>query len=331
MDKKSTVIGILLIGIAVALMFFNARNAPEQPASVPAPARQSAPATAPAKPVPATAPAAVFSGEKKIWTLENEKIALRLSSFGGGIETAELKGFPRTREDRRPVVFNEGASVPALTLASAPRTLGGKPEAWPMVFSLENDATDAAAKTRTVTLVGSDAQKTVRRVYEISLDAEGKGKADPYFVRSRVEISPAPGADFVPADDLFVSTGMLPPTNGDKANVFLNASWFNGDDYEKIGTSHFVSSGGFLGIGAHAAQPSFSAPAEIGEPPFRWLATTNQYFANILAFPQPDVRALIGEIAVFPEKIVPAPDADNRTDLSVVAYARLRLPALRSL
>lgn len=333
MDKKSTVIGILLIGIAVALMFFNARNAPEQPASAPAPARQSAPATAaaPAKPVPATAPAAVFSGEKKIWTLENEKIALRLSSFGGGIETAELKGFPRTREDRRPVVFNEGASVPALTLASAPRTLGGKPEAWPMVFSLENDATDAAAKTRTVTLVGSDAQKTVRRVYEISLDAEGKGKADPYFVRSRVEISPASGADFVPADDLFVSTGMLPPTNGDKANVFLNASWFNGDDYEKIGTSHFVSSGGFLGIGAHAAQPSFSAPAEIGEPPFCWLATTNQYFANILSFPQPDVRALIGEIAVFPEKLVPAPDADNRTDLSVVAYACLRLPALRSL
>lgn len=29
MDKKSTVIGILLIGLAVGLMFFNAKRAPE--------------------------------------------------------------------------------------------------------------------------------------------------------------------------------------------------------------------------------------------------------------------------------------------------------------
>ncbi len=332
MDKKSTVIGILLIGLAVGLMFFNAKNASEQP--VPAPtATQTqtaslAPVVQPA-PVPAKA-AAIFSGEKKIWTLANGKIALRLSSFGGGIEGIELHDFEKSRNDETAVVLNEGSSVPVLTLASAPATLGGKPEPLPIVYALESDVSDDVAKTRTVTLVGSDAVRTVRRVYTISLDDEGEGASDPYYVRHAVEIVPAAGAASVPAGDLYVSTGMLPPTNGDKANIFLNASWFNGDDYDKIGTSHFVSSSGFLGLGAHSAQPSYIALAD-RESPFRWIATTNQYFANIVAFPQSDVRALIREVAVFPEKIVPEADADNTTELSVVAYARIGLPALRSL
>ena len=255
MDKKSTVIGILLIGLAVGLMFFNAKNASEQPVPAETTVRTAALAPVQPAPVPAKAPGA-FSGEKKIWTLENDRIALRLSSFGGGIESVELKDFEKTREDDSPVVFNDGSSVPALTLASAPATLGGKPEPWAVVFALESDVTDEAAKTRTVTLVGSDAVRTVRRVYALSLDGEGEGAVDPYFVRHSVEIVPAAGVSAVPAGDLYVSTGMLPPTNGDKANVFLNASWYDGDDYDKIGTSHFVSSNGFFGLGSHTAQPS---------------------------------------------------------------------------
>ena len=327
MDKKSTFIGILLIGLAVGLMFFNAKNAP-QPA--PAPAVTAAPAAvAPVAPAPVKS-VPVFSGEKKIFTLENGKIALRLSSFGGGVEAVELKDFPQSQENDAPVVFNDASTVPALTLAGVPATLGGKPEPWGIVFSVESDVTDEAAKTRTLTLVGSDAQKVVRRVYTISLDDEGRGATDPYFVRHNVKIAPVAGADAVPATDLYLSTGMLPPTNGDTANLFLNASWFNGDEYDKIATGHFVASSGFWGLGAHPAHASFVAPAEKGDP-FQWLATTNQYFANILAFPQAEVRPLISELAVFPEKLVPAEDMDNKTDLSVVGFAHLKLPALRSL
>lgn len=334
MDKKNTVIGILLIALAVGLMFFSAKKAPETvPAQRSVPAASGAPASLESASggVPAAVAAdASFLGEKTLWTLENGKIALRLSSFGGGAETVELKDFPQTRDDRSPVVFNAESSVPALTLASAPTAIGGKPEPWPIVFSLESETADAAAKTRTLTLVGSDGKKIVRRIYTVSTDDEGRRGADPYFVRHRVEIVPAAGEAAVPACDLYVSTGALPPTSGDKANVFLNASWFNGDDYDKVRTDAFRASGGFLGIGAHAEQPSFSAPADARNP-FQWAATTNQYFANILAFPQTDVRPLIREIAVFPEKIVPAEGSSNASDLSVVAYAHLRLPALRSL
>lgn len=333
MDKKYTTIGILLIALAVGLMFFNAKNTPAPaPSAVrPVAAQQApvAPALSKSEEPAATAPAA-FQGEKKTFTLSNGKLALKISSFGGGVETAELADFPQTRDDRSPVIFNKDSSVPALTLASAPTTLSGKPEPLPVVFSVESDKTDDAAKTRTLTLVGSDATRTIRRIYTISTDGEGEGAADPYFVRHRVEISPANGAKAVPASDLYVSTGMLPPTSGDRANIFLNASWFNGDDYDKIGISHFVSSSGFLGIGAHTAQASFSAPVEV-DASFRWLATTNQYFANIVAFPQTDVRPLIGEIAVFPEKIVPADGVENDTALSVVAFAHLKLPALSAL
>ena len=58
MDKKSTFIGILLIGLAVGLMFFNAKNAPQPaPAPVATPAASTAiapaqPAAVPAKPAP---------------------------------------------------------------------------------------------------------------------------------------------------------------------------------------------------------------------------------------------------------------------------------------
>lgn len=329
MDKKSTIIGVLLIGAAIALMFFTAQN---EPAPAPQPAMSAVPqAVAPVAPTPVPVKAQpVFAGKKEVWMLENDKIALTLSSFGGGIESVALKDFPQTREDRAPVIFNEESGVPALTLASSPVTLGGQPEPWNIVFALESDQVNETEKTRTLTLVGSDSQKVVRRIYKISLDGEGRGGKDPYFVRHNVEIAPAGEASAVPANDLYLSTGMLPPTTGDKVNIFLNASWYNGDDYEKIGTDHFVSSSGFLGLGAHAAQSVFSAPAEIGDA-FQWVATTNQYFANILAFPQKDVRSLISNIDVYPEKFVPPADAENRTELSVVGYARLKLPALRSL
>lgn len=328
MDKKSTFIGILLIGLAVGLMFFNAKNA-VQPA--PAPAVSAATSVVPAQPAPAPVKApSVFSGEKKVFTLENGKIALRLSSFGGAVESVELKDFPQSKDDKTPVVFNDESTVPALTLAGAPATLSGKPEPWGIVFSVESDVTDTASKTRTLTLVGSDARKTVRRVYTVSLDDEGRGATDPYFVRHTVKLTPVTGTDAVPAGDLYISTGMLPPTNGDTANLFLNASWYNGDEYDKVATGHFIASSGFLGLGAHPAHPSFIAPAEQGEP-FQWIATTNQYFANILAFPQADVRPLISDLAVYPEKIVPPAETDNKTELSVVGYAHLKLPALRSL
>lgn len=332
MDKKSTVIGGILVGLALVLMFFNAKNAP---APAPAPQQPAAvaqqPSVAPAQTAPAPVPVApIYSGKKEIFFLENGKIALRLSSFGGGIESVEMKDFPLSREDRTPVVFNEGSSVPALTLASAPLTLRGKPEPWAVTFTVESVKTDTVAKTRTVTLVGKDAQKIVRRVYTVSLDDEGRGAADPYFVKHRLEITPVTGADFVPANELYLSTGMLPPTSGDMANIFLNASWYNGDDYEKFGSDYFVASSGFLGFGAHPAHPMYMAPAEVGEP-FQWVATTNQYFANILSFPQTDIRPLINAISVFPEKLPVSADAENKHELSVVAYAQLKLPALRSL
>lgn len=347
MDKKYTAIGILMIVLAVGLMFFKAKNAPE-----PAPSTQRVPAATAQAAEPAAerargenVPAAtkhsarkdIFQGEKQIWTLENDKIALNISSFGGGIETAVFKDFPRTKDDREQpkesrenVVFNRESTVPALTLAGAPARLGAKPEPLAVVFSVESDKTDEAAKTRTLTLVGSDEEKTVRRIYTISLDGEGEGASDPYFVHHRVQIVPAEGATAVPASDLYISTGMLPPTSGDRANVFLNASWFDGDDYEKLGTGDFTASQGFLGFGAHAAKSSYAEPAD-RDAPFCWVATTNQYFANIVAFPQKDVRRLISEISVFPEKFVPAADASNDTNLSVVAYARIALPSLRSL
>lgn len=325
MDKKNTIIGVLLIAAAVGLMFWQAGNRPVPPPApaVSVPAQTAAPAVPATAAVPAapgkTAPAA----EEKIFTLENDALKLAVSSRDGGIKTVALKKQPASLNDDSPVIFNEGSGVPALRMASPSGVRGVAPMPFGIDFSVESESEDAAAQTRTLTLLGHKNGLEIRRIYRLSLAMDGEGARDPYLVSHEIKIKRVSGTPA--AFPLVLSTGMLPPTDGDRANIFLNASWYDGDDYEKCSTDVFKESSGFLGLGGHAAAPDFEAPLNRADP-LHFVAVTNQYFASVVGFGE-TTRPIVSRVFVFPQTL---PEADRRNNLTLTAqgYAQLDVPAL---
>ena len=327
MDKKNTLVGVLLIGAAIALMFWNAQK---QPAAQPVPAAPIAAQTANPAPagVPATLPApgarvAEPDAPEQMFALESDFLKLNISSRDGAVKSVVFKKQPSSLTDSAPVVFNADASVPALSLAGAPAVSGNSPLPLGVNFSVEAETANAAEQTRSLILAGTKNGLKFRRIFTVSTDNEGTGARDPYFIGHKIEI--AAGENATSAFPIFVSTGTLPPTEGDRANIFFNASYFNGDDYEKIGADKFSHSSGFFGLGGHDAAREIPVYAS-RENPFGWVAVTNQYFAGILTFP-PAARPSVSQIVAFPEPLKNvAPDAPLKN--GVVAYARLEVPAL---
>lgn len=331
MDKKNTIIGALLIAAAFGLMFWDAHNRAEMtpPAPKPAVAQTQTATSVPAAQMPAVAemPAAQKAPQapEKIFTIESATLKLNVSSRNGAVKTVELKTQPTSLEDSAPVVFNEGSAVPALRLASPSGVRGVSPIPLAVDFVVESETEDAAKKTRTLTLLGKKDGLEIRRIYTLSLDAEGEGLSDPYLVNHDIKIKRVAGTPA--AFPLLVSTGMLPPTEGDRANIFLNASWYNGDDYEKCSPSEFKDSSGFLGLGAHRALPDFEVP--VGhEDPLSFVAVTNQYFASVVGFAANTTRPIASRVFVYPQAL---PKAEQINDLAITtqAYAQLDVPALQ--
>lgn len=324
MDKKNTIIGVLLIAAAVGLMFWQAKNRPEAlPAQAPVPAQIAAPAPVAALPESAQPATAVPAAPEQLFTLENATLKLSVSSRDGGLKTVALKKQPTSLDDASPVLFNEGSSVPALRLASPSGVRGVAPVPFGVEFSVESEREDAAAKTRTLTLLGRKDGLEIRRIYTLSLDEEGEGAADPYLVSHEIKIRRVAGAPA--AFPLLVSTGMLPPTEGDRANIFLNASWYDGDDYEKCSPDVFKDSDGFLGLGARRAAADFEAPLDRADP-LRFVAVTNQYFASVVGFSE-TTRPIVSRVFVFPQPLSESERLNNLT-LTTQGYAQLDVPAL---
>lgn len=329
MDKKSTIIGVLLIAAALGLMFWDANNRAANPPPVPAVTQKTQQAS---KAIPANVPPAATAvpasatqkqAPETVFALENSALKLNISSHDGALKTVELKQQPTSLEDKAPVVFNQGSTVPALQIASPSGVRGVAPIPFGLDFAVESSTEDATAKTRTLTLLAHKDGLEIRRIYTLSQDPEGEGTQDPYFVNHEIKITRVSGNPA--AFPLLVSTGMLPPTEGDRANIFLNASWYNGDDYEKCASDIFKDSSGFLGLGAHRAAPDFEVP--IGrDDPLRFVAVTNQYFASVVGF-SPVAQPIVSRVLVFPQALPPAEQINNIT-LTTQAYAQLDVPAL---
>lgn len=330
MDKKNTIIGALLIAAAIGLMFWDAHRRQEitpPVAQQPIAQTQNTPAVPAAQPKPVAAePAKNAPAEpEKIFTIENAMLKLNISSHNGALKTVELKTQPTSLSDSAPVVFNEGSPVPALRMASPSGIRGVEPIPFDISFSVESETEDPAAQTRTLTLLGKKDGLEIRRIYTLSSDAQGEGLRDPYLVNHDIKIKRISGD--ATAFPLLLSTGMLPPTEGDRANIFLNASWYNGDDYEKCSPNEFKDSSGFLGLGAHRALPDFEATVGRSDP-LSFVAVTNQYFASVIGFAEKTTRPIASRVFVFPQKL-PADEQINGTTLTTQAYAQLDVPALQ--
>ncbi|MCD8283796.1 MAG: membrane protein insertase YidC [Opitutae bacterium] len=330
MDKKNTIIGVTLIVIAIALMFWNSKNSRPQPTTSPT---QSVVENVQVPPPPPAVAAeagstnapeqSALAAPEEVFALTNDVITLHVSSRDGALKTVDLEEHAKSLLDKSPVVFNGGFDVPALSLAAIPQARGLAPTALGIAFEKESCVDDPRGESRTLTLVGRANGFEIRRIYKLSLVKNGTGAQDPHLVDHKIKITRVAGEPA--AFPFLISTGALPPTEGDRANIFLNASWYDGDDYEKCKSDVFKDSSGVFGIGGHSAAADFSVPATMNSP-FRFVAVTNQFFASVVGF-SGETRSVVSRIFVFPQAL-PLAEQIHDVKLTPRAYAQIDVPAL---
>lgn len=315
MDKKNTVIGVLLLVAAMASFYFSARYAPQQPVRPPvtAPATSGsplatnqAPAAGPASSpsdatLTASAPSSLAPAE--FVTLANEFIEVKFTNHGGAIDSIALlkksahldaKGQPSA--DR--YTLNARQAAPALSLADFP----------------------GADRNVAYALVSQTATEVVYRAVSRNLEVTRRYSLarapglDEYQLRHETtfrNLSDAPLALPRAAFNLGTAT----PLSETDTGIYLNVGYYNGDSAEFVRRDELASAG-FLSSGP---PPAFlDKPAAL-----QWAAVKNQFFAMILTPDQPGAGVRVERVKVNP--LLPAED---RSAYGVTAYAQFDLKPL---
>lgn len=331
MDKKNTTIGIVLIFSAIGLFIWNATQQPAPAAQQRARAAQQAPA---APVVPGVSGAAVPSvavqtpvpvenldaAVAKTVVLENDTLRVSLTTRGGGIETVGLLQQADTLEHRKnpsehPYLFNAEGKLAALAL-SLDDVSSGQPVPWLPEFTVAEEIPGERVTLEAKLPNGA----RVIRTYAFS---SGE-KSDPHMLVFRTTFKA--GETALPALNLRMNTGTLPPSIGDSHNQFLGVATYDGDAFHKTGVNLFNASSGFLGMGGNAAAPYVLVPR--GVEPWQWVSVTNQYFAGIVRFDE-ETRARVNSLLVVPA--ISRYDAETRANVveSVTGDIGFTLPALQ--
>ncbi len=314
MDKKNTVIGVLLLVAAMASFYFSARYAPQQPVRPAAPATTSgsplatneAPATGPASsPSDATLTASVSSSlaPAEFVTLANEFIAVKFTNHGGAIDSiallkkaAHLDAKGKMTPER--YTLNASQAAPALSLADFP----------------------GADRGIAYTLVSQTATEVVYRAVTPSLEVTRRyslAKApglDDYQLRHETTFRNLTDAPLALPRAVF-NLGTATPLSEVDTGIYLNVGYFDGEDASFVQRDELASSGFF----SSAPPPThLDKPAAI-----RWASVKNQFFAMILTPDQPGNGVRIERVKVNP--LLPA---DNRSAYGVTAYAQFDLKPL---
>ncbi|HSI08606.1 MAG: YidC/Oxa1 family insertase periplasmic-domain containing protein, partial [Rariglobus sp.] len=302
MDKKNTIIGVLLLLVALASFYFTAPK--PQPAATPATA--TAPAvTADGQPVPATSstapvatlstptvpavPNATFaavasdSAEATLTTLSNDYVELRLTDFGGAIRDVAFKKYNAVQGQPEPFVFNRLHAAPILALDEFP---------------------GLSASTR-YTLVSATATEVVYRAVvenriEVTrryvLRAPGDTTGDPYRIRHETTFrNLTDQTTALPRAAVNLGTANLIDHND--TGQYLNLASYDGEDAHFTDRSA-LQGGGMLsgfGIGNKTDLPSLELTQKTV-----WAGVKNQFFASIYTPEKPGVGVLVRRIELPP-------------------------------
>jgi YidC/Oxa1 family membrane protein insertase len=321
MDKKNTIIGVLLLVVGFASFYFAPR--PQQPATpvtsttseAVAPAVQGqpgTPATTTISAVPTPAPTnALFAAvandnaDATITTLTNDFVELRLTDFGGAIRDVAFKKYGAVQGQPEPFVFNRVHAAPILALDNFP----------------------GLSHSARFTLVSATATEVVyRAVVENNLEitrryvlrAPGDTSGDPYRIHHETTFRNLTDKSFpLPRAALNLGTANLIDRND--TGQYLNLATYNGED------AHFVDrndlkGGGVLsnfGIGNSADLPSLERTEKTV-----WAAVKNQFFASIFTPETPGVGVLVRRI-----ELPPLPGS-TYPSMGLTGAARFELPVL---
>lgn len=316
MDKKNTVIGVLLLVAAFASLYLGNRFAPPAP-----PAPQIAPAQAPmptapnrASPVvqsvgsaPLNTEFAALTGENAaavVSYLENEFIRVEFTNFGGAIGNVAFKKYGLTKDSPLPFVFNQPRVEPMLAITDIPGL--GPDTAYTLV-----SASDSEVVYETV-LEGR--LKVVRR-FSLGFEMEG---SDPYLIRhdTTLQDMSGNGAPQTIAALSLGTTSLISPNGYDQ---FLNIMSWDGEDEVLIKPGE-LEGGGFMAmIGVNDGAPKSSVTKD---GTVVWAAAKNQFFASIYT----------GDTAGFSTTTrrveLPPLEGSSRANKGLNGVVRYTLPAM---
>ena len=261
MDKKNFLLGIICLFVAFSLFVKQEKQIRDQveAAAVPTEVQVAKEAPKPAAQerrlnyhVPTFTPSSLI-------TLENDFVKVHFSKIGGAIHSIELKHYLAEQDGNTSYVFNQGAPLPALTLAwDQHKTIVSPFEITEMtdrIIQFSCDLSDGTKIIRGYRLADSNAQ-------------------NPYEIKHEFRVEQAQ----LLHNHIWVCLGSMPENPGDKYQEFLNFCTFNGKEVNFKRIADFEASNGFLGMGQHEAHDYFT---EHGNIP--WAALKNQFFVSIFS------------------------------------------------
>lgn len=296
MDKKNTVIGVLLLAAAFVAMQFAPKSTPPARPTVPAASSSTTTADAsgtatPSAPTatPATAPATtVFAAIAKeasgatVTKLSNDYIEVRFTDFGGAIRDVALKKYLAVQGRAGPFIFNELHADPMLAFVDLPGL--GRETAFQLVSQTANEVVYRA-------ILNGNLEVTRRYI----LPPDTGKNTDPYRLRHETtlrNISDKP----LPPFRVALALGTAAPSNTNDNGLQLTTGYSNGDDFIFTERAELDASGGFLGMGSHEARPAIQSPG-----PVIWGSVKNQFFATILTPDAPASGLVSRRVRLLPD------------------------------
>jgi YidC/Oxa1 family membrane protein insertase len=300
MDKKNTTIGVILLLVAFASLYFTAPkqppvdpNAPAPTAVAPAVAGQPVESTAGAttlSPVPAPAGSnatfaavATDNSNAVITTLANDYVEVRLTNFGGAIRDVAFKKYPAVQGEEAPFVFNSLHAAPILALDNFPGLDAS------VRFELVS-----ATSTQAVYRAVFENRLEVTRTY--TLHATGDQSGDPYRIHHETTFRNLTD-QLAPLPRTAVNLGTASLVNATDNGQYLNLATYDGEKSHLIQRGD-LQGGGLLsnfGLGNKADLPSLEQSGTLV-----WASVKNQFFASIFTPDKPATGIVARRIELPP-------------------------------
>src|SRR5918996_2063525 len=273
MDRTAwIVVALCVVGLVVWEMYLAKQIAPRPAPVTAAPGQTSPTATAAIlaqSPSPLATPEAASQNAEsvptfaeKVETLRNSDVELRFTNRGGGI--AEAVMLKHVAENAKRVTLNSPKHMPIGAMVDEP--------AKPVLpeFTLLRES-DSSVRCERATPDGI----TIRKKFSLLQSSQ---KKDNFLLELDLEVQNTGEQPHVNAD-YFVALGSAVPRHRNDYPYYTRLVWCINGKARDRNISAFQGSGGFLGIGAHPAQPVFQENVAGAE----WAAVTNQFFATIIA------------------------------------------------
>ena len=332
MDKKNSIIGVLLLVAAFASLYFGSRLFPSaqpapgtpaasrpampsgpvtlEPATSPAvtPAAAAAPAPAPAPAETPLASVATENAHAKITTLANGYFAVHLSDFGGAIDDVAFKKYSAEADQSAPYVFNQFHVDPILAFTEGSPGLDRNTP-----FKLLS-----ATATEAVYHAVIDNGLEITRRYTLHAAADPRHDPDVYMLRHETIFhnrTTAPLA--LPHVALSLGTASLVSLND--YGQYLNVASYDGGRTE-VTDRGALEGAGFVGrMFGRSTEPKSSVESP---GPVVWAAVKNQFFASIYTATQPGAAVITRRV-----DLPPIPGA-RIANIGLTGSERFDLPTL---